>query len=72
MAAHMCSLRSFGTPFMSPLAPQNTDGLKDSLIRAPLWLMNIRPTAITWRNSVRQGQSQMPKKPDARKGGESN
>lgn len=72
MAAHMCSLRSFGTPFMSPLAPQNTDGLKDSLIRAPLWLMNMRPTAITWRDSVRQGQSQMPKKPDTRKGGKSN
>jgi spore germination protein KA len=72
MATHMCSLRSFGTPFMSPLAPQNSDGLKDSLIRAPIWLMNRRPKSITWRDSVRQGQSQIPKKPDTRKGGESN
>lgn len=72
MACHMCSLRSFGTPYMSPLGPQNTDGLKDSLIRAPLWLMNKRPTSITWRDSIRQGQSQMPEKPNNKKGGRSN
>lgn len=72
MTTYMCTLRSFGAPYMSPLAPQNTSGLKDSLIRIPLWLMNNRPTAITWRDSVRQGQSQMPKKPDMKKGGKSN
>jgi spore germination protein KA len=72
MLSHMCSLRSFGSPYMSPLAPQNSDGLKDSLIRAPLWLMNKRPESITWRDSVRQGESQIPKKPDVKKGGKSN
>lgn len=67
MATHMCSLRSFGTPYMSPLGPQNSDGLKDSVIRVPLWLMNKRPTSITWRDSIRQGSSQMPKKSDGKK-----
>lgn len=71
MLAHMCSLRSFGSPYMSPMAPENFDGLKDSIIRAPLWLMNKRPKAITWRNEKLQGNSQMPKKP-AKQGGGSN
>jgi spore germination protein KA len=71
MLAHMCSLRSFGSPYMSPMAPGNSDGLKDSIIRAPLWLMNKRPKAITWRDEKRQGNSQGPKKP-AKQGGGSN
>jgi spore germination protein KA len=71
MLAHMCSLRSFGSPFMVPIAPENFDGLKDSIIRSPLWLMNKRPKAITWRNEQRQGNSQMPKKTD-KQGGKSN
>ena len=36
MFVHLCSLRSFGFPYMSPLAPLSPGGLKDSL-RAPLW-----------------------------------
>ncbi|MDT8717681.1 spore germination protein [Clostridium sp. 19966] len=40
MLIHMCSLRSFGTPFLEPIAPTVSQGLKDSFIRFPLW--NIR------------------------------
>ena len=32
---HMCSVKSFGTPYMSPLAPFNLKKLKDTLIRVP-------------------------------------
>jgi spore germination protein KA len=39
MLAHMCSLNSFGTPFMMPVAPRKFSGLKDTFIRAPLWFM---------------------------------
>ncbi|MFS0821784.1 spore germination protein [Bacillus sp. 1P02SD] len=43
---HMLSLRSFGLPYMAPVAPGNFTGMKDSFIRAPLrWLKN-RPAEI--------------------------
>lgn len=61
---HMCSLRSFGTPYLAPFAPMNVTGLKDSLMRAPLWLMHARPKSITWENSKRQDISQMPSPPE--------
>ncbi|KIL37347.1 spore gernimation protein GerA [Cohnella kolymensis] len=40
---HLLSLRSFGIPYMSPIAPGNLQGVKDTLIRAPLWWMKKRP-----------------------------
>lgn len=64
MLAHMCSLRSFGVPYLSPLAPTVWKDLKDSIIRAPLWLMKSRPKSITWRNSKRQDLSLMPNHPN--------
>lgn len=36
---HMASLKSFGIPYLSPIAPLSLDGLKDSIIRIPHWLM---------------------------------
>lgn len=63
--AHTCSLRSFGTPFLTPLAPTRWKELMDSFIRGPLWLIKSRPQSITWRsNSNRQASSLMPSKPD--------
>ncbi|WP_259347088.1 spore germination protein [Niallia taxi] len=40
---HMVSLRSFGVPYMSPVAPGNFEGIKDTFIRAPLNWMRKRP-----------------------------
>jgi spore germination protein KA len=37
---HLISLRSFGLPYLAPLTPFNPQKLKDSLIRAPAWLVN--------------------------------
>lgn len=54
LLVHLVSLRSFGAPYLSPLAPLNAGGLKDVLIRAPLWLMIARPKAIAWGDSQRQ------------------
>ena len=47
---HLCSLESFGVPYMYPLSPVNKDGLKDSFVRFPLWMMKIRPKAFTLQN----------------------
>jgi len=43
---HLLSLKSFGVPYMSPFVPGNFQGLKDSLIRSPLWWMSERPAFL--------------------------
>lgn len=53
MIIHVASLRSFGAPYFSPIMPFNLKGMKDFIIRFPLWLMKTRPSAITWRESQR-------------------
>ncbi|MFB0920856.1 MAG: spore germination protein [Oscillospiraceae bacterium] len=40
---HMVNLKSFGIPHLMPLAPFDKSGLKDTLVRAPLWTMLKRP-----------------------------
>jgi len=54
---HLCSLKSFGVPFMSPLAPLDLSGLKDTVIRAPIWTMFTRPKSLTgiheYQNKIR-------------------
>lgn len=50
---HLLSLKSFGVPYMSPLAPLNYGGLKDSIFRAPLnWLLD-RPEELQTQNQRR-------------------
>jgi spore germination protein KA len=73
MLAHVCSLRSFGTPYLAPFAPTIWKDLKDTLIRVPLWLMKSRPKSIAWKKNLkRQKLSLMPNKPDKNKEGEDN
>ncbi|MCI1883061.1 MAG: spore germination protein [Sporolactobacillus sp.] len=57
MLAHMCALRSFGTPFMAPFAPIfPTELLKDTFFRMPLQWMKQRPQSVTWNRTDRQGK----------------
>lgn len=51
---HGASLRSFGTPYMSPLVPLTARDTKDVFIRAPLWMMLTRPRTIGWHDPQRQ------------------
>jgi spore germination protein KA len=57
---HMCSLRSFGVPYMTPFAPYIQDDLKDTIIRAPLWLMRKRPRLTSRQNPIRQKKQSHP------------
>lgn len=50
---HLTRLRSFGVPYLSPLAPFNLNGLKDVLIRVPWWAMTKRPEDTTKQNARR-------------------
>lgn len=67
LLVHIVSLRSFGTPYLAPLAPMNKEGLKDTFVRRPLWSMNTRPKFIVWHNSVRQKSGLKPETPSKRK-----
>jgi len=51
---NMISARSFGVPYMSPLAPLAVNELSDVVIRAPLWTMIKRSKLITWKQSQRR------------------
>ena len=61
---HVVSLRSFGTPYMAPIAPLILSDLKDVLVRAPIWVMKTRPRSIVNVNLRRQGEGQKPQPPD--------
>lgn len=60
---HLVSLRSFGTPYLSPLAPLNSGVLKDIFVRAPLWTMDKRPSSITFKKSRINKPGLMPQPP---------
>ncbi|MDD9150636.1 MULTISPECIES: spore germination protein [unclassified Sporolactobacillus] len=61
LLAHLCSLRSFGTPFMTPFAPVFWNELRDdTFLRLPTWMMKRRPQSITWKRSERQADLQKP------------
>ncbi|AHF06470.1 spore germination protein [Desulfitobacterium metallireducens] len=66
---HMASLRSFGTPYLSPLAPLSPSDLKDTFVRAPIWTMLKRPKDIAWHDPERQKFRLKPNPPQERKNG---
>jgi hypothetical protein len=41
---HLCSLDSFGTPYLAPVAPLRLRDLKDFILRAPWYFLNERPS----------------------------
>ncbi|MCY8977640.1 spore germination protein GerKA [Bacillus atrophaeus] len=67
MVVHLCSLRSFGVPYMSPLAPFSFQGLKDTFVRVPWWADKKRPALIGGKNKDREAEHQRPQ-PDSSRG----
>lgn len=63
MVLHLCSLRSFGVPYMSPMAPLIPKDQKDSILRAPLWKLRTRPSFISKGNETRN--TTPPPKPES-------
>lgn len=60
LVLHMCSLRSFGVPYMSPFAPFIGKDNKDTIIRVPWWRMRTRPRLISQKN-IKREQASSPK-----------
>jgi spore germination protein KA len=71
MIIHLCSLRSFGVPYMAPLAPFIPSNSGDTIFRVPTWAFKERPRLISQKNIVRQGKHQLPGPPNS-KGNDTN
>ncbi|WP_249366986.1 spore germination protein [Neobacillus rhizophilus] len=62
MVLHMCSLRSFGVPYMAPFGPFIKEDQKDAIFRFPRWAMSTRPRLFSQNNIVRE-DTPFPKSP---------
>ncbi|BAS27329.1 spore germination protein [Limnochorda pilosa] len=51
---HLCRLRSFGIPYLSPVTPLTTGDLADAALRVPIWLRGLRPRLVGHANPRRQ------------------
>ncbi len=60
---HLVSLRSFGVPYLSPIAPVSRGVLKDTFVRMFLWKQNKRPAVFQVKNVVREKKHQKPLPP---------
>lgn len=60
---HLAKLRSFGIPFLSPLAPLDISGLKNTLVRAPWWAMISRPGFMETKDGQRIRRNLRPRPP---------
>ncbi|MCM3768967.1 spore germination protein [Priestia aryabhattai] len=65
MVVHLCSLRSFGVPYMAPFAPFIPVNNGDTVVRLPWWTLRQRPRLIT-ANTVREGANRRPQPPASR------
>ncbi len=52
---HIVTLKSFGVPYLSPVAPQTLSGLTDTIVRAPIWKRQRRPGIFRPHNPFRSG-----------------
>ncbi|WP_432806722.1 spore germination protein [Paenibacillus lactis] len=57
---HLSGLRSFGIPYLVPVAPFIPSDQKDTLIRVPWWAMKRRPRLINTQNVTRQSKNLKP------------
>ncbi|SFJ91579.1 spore germination protein KA [Paenibacillus sp. UNC496MF] len=64
---HLAALRSFGLPYLYPVAPLSPEGLKDVFIRKTWFNMGTRPKPANTQNRFRMSPGQQP---DSRNQGE--
>lgn len=51
---HLVSMKSFGVPFMWPLAPYDREGMKDAIIKYPVSQLKRRPPVIAKKDSLKR------------------
>jgi spore germination protein KA len=50
----LTSSKSFGIPFMAPIAPVTNGGLTDQILRTPIWKQEKRPDFLNAKNNRKQ------------------
>lgn len=63
---HLATLRSFGVPYLSPVAPLITGDLKDMAVRVPWWAMLQRPRLVGMADPQREAAGLKPTPPPSR------
>ena len=64
MVAHLASLRSFGVPYLAPVAPLNLKAMKDVFVVFPFASMNRRPSYLRSPQPEKQKDKSSPSPPD--------
>ncbi|MBC7106678.1 MAG: spore germination protein, partial [Firmicutes bacterium] len=57
---HAAGLRSFGMPYLAPLAPLKPADWKDVVVRAPVWALRARPSQLAPANRYRVARGSKP------------
>lgn len=57
MIAHLISIKSFGVPYMYPIAPYDKEGMKDFIFMRPLKEMNYRPKPLSENRKKRNDRN---------------
>jgi spore germination protein KA len=70
MVAHLASLRSFGVPYLAPVAPLNLKAQKDVFVVSPYWSMKRRPSYLRSPQPEKQREAHSPSPPDMLGGNE--
>lgn len=63
MVVHLVSLRSFGTPYLAPIAPFNLKDQDDLFIRFPHWKNRNRPTYLFSKAPIKKQDNKAPMHP---------
>ncbi len=53
----LMSMRSFGIPYMLNIGSLTQQDVKDTTLRAPWWMMNLRPRLLSKLNPIRKSSS---------------
>ncbi|MEJ6951932.1 spore germination protein [Natronospora cellulosivora (SeqCode)] len=53
ISIHLVSLKSFGIPYMTPMAPSRINDMKDTLVNVPIWSRFNRPKHLRTKNRQR-------------------
>jgi spore germination protein len=61
VTVHLCSLKSFGVPYLSGIAPYKKKEQKDIMMRAPWWSMVFRPSSYSRISRRRMNTQPLPK-----------
>ncbi len=63
LIGHMCSLRSFGIPYMAPFAPFIIEDQKDTIFRFPIFSFKNRPSFLKTEDPSKQPMIESPSPP---------